>query len=111
MSNNLIKQRADAQFRKLPGVKDGDGAKNRAHNSAQSEYEAAADARTVKIARLKGLRLARDAAELAAPPAVPVKKAGKNKKQKIQKLRTKQDKGPALSLFDWMKSRQVGVGS
>jgi hypothetical protein len=108
MSNNLIKQRADAQFRKLPGIKDGNSAKN----SAQSEYEAAADALTAKIARLKELRQARDAAELAAPPpAVPVKKVGKNKKQKIRKMRTKQEKGPALSLFDWMKSRQVGVGS
>jgi hypothetical protein len=105
MSNNLIKQRADAQFRKLPGIKDGNSAKN----SAQSEYEAAADALTAKIARLKELRRARDAAELAAAaPAVPAKKAGKNKKQKMQ---TKQEKGPALSLFDWMKSRHVGVGS
>jgi hypothetical protein len=108
MSNNLIKQRADAQFRKRPGVEDGSSAKDSAKNSAQSENEAAVDARTVKIARLKGLRLARDAAELAAPPAVPVKKAGKSKKQK---MRTKREKGPALSLFDWMKGRQVGVGS
>jgi hypothetical protein len=109
MSNNLIKQRADAQFRKLPGVEDGNSAKNSAKNRVQSEYEAAADARVAKSARLKGLRLARDAAELAAPPpAVAVKKAGKNKKRKLQ---TKRAKGSALSLFDWMKSRQVGIGS
>jgi hypothetical protein len=39
---------------------------------------------------------------LAAPPAVPVKKArGKKKQTKI-----KQEKRPALSLLDWMKNRQ-----
>lgn len=87
MSNSLIKQRADAQFRRLPGVEDG--------NSAQSEYEAAADALAAKIAHLKELRLARDAAALAAPPAVPAKKVGR---------KTKQKKTPAKSLVDWLKS-------
>jgi hypothetical protein len=96
MSSYLIRQRAEAQFRKPPGIEDG------AHNgaSAQSEYEAAADALSAKIARLKELRLARDAAALAAPPAVPVKKARGKKKP------TKQIKRPALSLLDWMKNRQ-----
>jgi hypothetical protein len=91
MSNNLIKQRADAQFRKLPGVED--------DNNAQSEYEAAADALAAKIARLKELRLARDAAELTAPPAAPVKKIRKKKTQK---------KRPATSLSDWLKNRNAG---
>ncbi len=95
MSNIQIKQRADAQFRKLPGVEDG--------NNAQSDYEAAADALAAKIARLKELRLARDAAEQAAPPpAVPAKKAGKKKKQNKQKERT------GVSLADWLKSRHAG---
>ena len=93
MSSYLIRQRAEAQFHKLPGVKD--------DTSAQAEYEAAADALSAKIARLKELRLARDAAELAAPP---VKKAAKKKKQKKQ---TKPKKGPPLSLLDWMKNRHV----
>jgi hypothetical protein len=98
MSSYLIRQRAEAQFRKPPGIED--GAHNGIENSAQSEYEAAADALSAKIARLKELRLARDAAALAAPPAVPVKKARGKKKP------TKQIKRPALSLLDWMKNRQ-----
>src|SRR6202167_6861923 len=94
MSSYLIRQRAEAQFHKLPGVKD--------DIIAQTEFEAAADALSAKIARLKELRLARDAAALAARPAVPVKKArGKKKQTKI-----KQEKRPALSLLDWMKNRQ-----
>jgi hypothetical protein len=92
MSNISIKQRAEAQFRKPPGLWDG--------NSAQPDYEA--DALTAKIARLKELRLARDAAALAAPP--PAKITGKSKKQN---KRTKQKKVPGISLLDWMKSRQI----
>jgi hypothetical protein len=91
MSSYQIRQRAEAQFHKLPGVKD--------DISAQTEFEAAADALSAKIARLKELRLARDAAALAARPAVPVKKARGKMKQ------TKQIKRPALSLLDWMKNR------
>jgi hypothetical protein len=91
MSSYQIRQRAEAQFHKLPGVKD--------DIIAQTEFEAAADALSAKIARLKELRLARDAAALAARPAVPVKKARGKMKQ------TKQIKRPALSLLDWMKNR------
>lgn len=94
MSNILIKQRTDAQFRKLPGVEAG--------KNARLEYEAAADALAAKIARLKELRLARDAAARAAPPAAPVKKFRNKKKQK---------KRAAVSLLDWLKSRHVGVAS
>ncbi len=93
MSSISIKQRAEAQFRKSPGRED--------VNSVQSDYDAAADALTAKIARLKELRLARDAAALAAPPP---KKTGKSKKQN---KRTKRKKLPGLSLLDWMKSRQA----
>jgi hypothetical protein len=88
MSDNLIKQRADAHFSKLPWVEDG--------KTAMSEYQAAAAAVTANSARLKGLRLARDAAEQA--PAAPAKKVG----------RKKQNKRPAVSLSDWLKARQVG---
>jgi len=94
VSNIQIKHRADAHFKKLPGVEDG--------KSAQSEYEAAADALSSKISRLKELRLARDAAALAAPPAVAVKKVRKKTKQRKQKKR------PAVSLADWLKSRHAG---
>jgi len=87
----MIKQRADAQFRKPPRIEDG--------NDAQSDYEAAADALAAKIARLKELRLARDAAARAAPPPAPAKKLRAKKKQKKQKKR------PAVSLLEWLKSR------
>lgn len=93
MSNYLIRERANAQFRKLPGGED--------TNAPQSDFEAAADALEAKIAHLKELRLARDAAVLAAPPAAPVKKAGKKKmqkprkKQKEQKAQQEQKKAPA----------------
>jgi hypothetical protein len=94
MTNSLMKQRADAQFR-MP-VED---------ELAQAGYEAAADALAAKIARLKELRLARDAAEPAAPPkASRVKKPGKKAGTK-----KKQDKRPAESLLDWLKHRHANV--
>ena len=68
MSSISIRQRVEAQFRKSPGRQDGNG--------VQSDYEAAADALSAKTARLKGLRLARDAAASAAPHA---EEPGKNK--------------------------------
>ena len=89
MSKNFIKQQAEAQFRKLPGVAGG--------KTAASESDVAAAAVTANTARLKGLRLARDAAEHAAPPpAVPVKKVGRKKKSS------------AVSLSDWLKNRHAG---
>ena len=87
----MPKQRAAAQFTKPAWAGD----------DATSDYEADADLVAAKIARLKGLRLARDAAAQAAPPKpAAAKKAGKTKKQK---------KRPALSLLDWMNNRQAGA--
>jgi hypothetical protein len=83
-------QRAQPKFKKLPGIKAG--------NDARSEDEAAAGALADKIARLKELRLARDAAARAAPRPAPVKK-GRNKK--------KQKKRPAVALADWLKNRHT----
>jgi hypothetical protein len=72
MSSISINKRADDQFKKLTKIEDG-------HNGP-TEYEVRADALSTKIARLKALRLARDAALPAVPPApAPVKKAGKSK--------------------------------
>jgi len=105
MSSYSIRQRANAQFRTLPGAEDGNGA-----NDAQSDFEIAADALEAKIARLKELRLARDAAALAAPPPAPVKKAGKKKMQKSrkkQKTQKTQQERTGISLLDWMKNRQA----
>ena len=93
MLDGLIKRRADAHFSKLPGVDDG--------KTIMTESEAIATAIAAKSVRLKELRLARDAAEQVAP-AVPVKKAGKkNGKRDTKKIR------PAVSLSDWLKSRQA----
>ena len=63
---------------------------------AMSEYEADAAAVRAKTARLKALRLARDAAEKAAPPvaAVPAKKSAKKAKA-----------APAM-LSNWLKDKQ-----
>jgi hypothetical protein len=98
MSKLLLKQRAEAQFRKLPEAEDN------SVKSATSEYEAGADLVTAKIAHLKGLRLARDAAEKAAPPpTVPVEKAGKKKKRPAVSR--------GLSLSDWRQSHHAGRGS
>jgi hypothetical protein len=96
MLDSLIKRRADAHFSTLPGVEVG--------KTVMTESEAIAAAVAAKSARLKELRLARDAAEQAAP-AIPVKKAGKkngkqNGKQNGKKIR------PAVSLSDWLKNRQ-----
>jgi len=93
MSDSLIKRRADAHFSKLPGVEVG--------KTLMSESEAVAAAVAAKSARLRELRLARDAAEQAAP-VIAVKKAGKKTNRKIAKK-----KRPAESLSEWLKNRQV----
>jgi len=97
MSDSLTKRRADAHFSTLPGVDDG--------KTIMTEAEAIAAAVAAKSARLKELRLARDAAEQAAP-AIPVKKAGKKNSKKDGKENGK-EKRPAVSLSDWLKNRQA----
>jgi hypothetical protein len=93
MLDSLIKRRADAHFSTLPGVEVG--------KTIMTESEAVAAAVAAKSARLKELRLARDAAEQTAP-AIPVKKAGK----KTGKQNGKKNR-PAVSLSDWLKNRQA----
>jgi hypothetical protein len=88
MLDGLIKRRADAHFSKLPGVDDG--------KTIMTESEAIVAAVAAKSVRLKELRLARDAAEQAAP-AIAVKKGKKNSKEKR----------PAVSLSEWLKNRQA----
>lgn len=97
MSDSLIKRRADAHFRKLPGVD--------VDKTIMTESEAVAAAVAAKSVRLKELRLARDAAEQAVP-AVPVKKAGKKSSKQNGKTNGK-TKRPAVSLSDWLKNRQA----
>jgi hypothetical protein len=97
MSDSLIKRRADAHFSKLPGVE--------VSKTIMTESEAVAAAVAAKSARLKELRLARDAAEQAAP-AIAVKKVGKKTDKKTDKKNGK-EKRPAVSLSDWLKNRQA----
>jgi hypothetical protein len=64
------KLRAEAQFKKMQRAEDG--------RKAMVEYEAGVAAVRAKTARLRALRLARDAAEAAAaPPPSAAKKTSK----------------------------------
>jgi hypothetical protein len=90
MLDSLIKRRADAHFSTLPGVEVG--------KTIMTESEAVAAAVAAKSARLKELRLARDAAEQAAP-SIPAKKAGRKTGKK--------KRPPVMSLSDWLKNRQA----
>ena len=89
MADSSKKDEANIQFKKLQRAEDG--------KKAMSEYEADAAAVRAKTARLKALRLARDAAEATAAPkavAAPKKKPAKPKKAK-----------PA-TLSAWLKGQQ-----
>ncbi len=80
---------ANAKFKKLQ--REEEAKKN------LSEYEASEAAIRAKTARLKALRLARDAS-LAAEPAAPVVPA----KKKV----AKKAKGDTGKLSDWLKDQQ-----
>ena len=77
MSSISIKQRAERNFESRRG--------SRMATAVQSDYEAAADALTAKIARLKELRLARNAAALAAPPPEENRQKKKPKADQAEK--------------------------
>jgi hypothetical protein len=86
------KDDANAQFEKMQRAEDG--------KKALSEYEADAVAVRAKTARLRALRLARDAAEqatAAAQPAPAKKKVSKSAKAKS-----------AASLADWLDGQKQG---
>jgi hypothetical protein len=73
------KQQANAHFRTLP--------ETGKRKVGISDSEAGAAAVATNTARLKGLRLARDAAEQAAPrAAVPAKKTGSKRKPLVTLL-------------------------
>lgn len=75
LADHSNKTAANSQFRKLKQAEDG--------KRAMLEYENTAAANRAKTARLKALRLARDAEEAAAAlanPPVPVKKKAAKKK-------------------------------
>jgi hypothetical protein len=94
MADRSNKDEAQKQFAKLQRAEDG--------KKAMSEYEAEAAAVRAKTARLRALRLARDAdlaaTAAAAPP--PVKKtAAKGKAAKAAAA-------PKGNLSDWLKDRE-----
>lgn len=84
MTDDPKQQAAAAQFRKLQRAEDG--------KKAMSEYEAEAAAVRVRMAKLRELRLARDAA--LPPAAKAVKKGGKKAK------------APTGTLSAWLKDRE-----
>jgi hypothetical protein len=76
--NNANKTAANSQFRKLRQAEDG--------KRAMLDYENSATAMRAKTARLRELRLAREAEEAAAAaaaPPVPVKKKAAKKKAPV----------------------------
>jgi hypothetical protein len=72
LADDSKKNAANNQFRKLRQAEEG--------KRAMTEYENSAIANRAKTARLKALRLARDA-QAAAPPAPPKKKKAAKKKE------------------------------
>src|SRR5712692_7273271 len=89
LANRSKKDEANVQFAKLQRAEDG--------KKAMSEYEAEGAAVRAKTARLRALRLARDAANEKVPPtgtAPAKKKPAKQKKEK------------SATLSDWLKDRQ-----
>jgi hypothetical protein len=90
MADRSNKDEAQKQFAKLQRAEDG--------KKAMSDYEAEAAAVRAKTARLRALRLARDADVAATAAAAPAKKkAAKPGKG------AKADKG---TLSDWLKERE-----
>jgi hypothetical protein len=70
-SDDALKKRADASFRKEERAKDG--------KKGAADYEAASRAVAAKTARLRALRLAKEAADKAQEAANPVKPATKKR--------------------------------
>ena len=85
------RNRADARFNKAARATQGAG-------SGKNERDAALKAVTDNMAKLKALRLARDAAQ-PAPPAAPAKKTR-------AKAKTPGEKSPVLG--DWLAGQQSG---
>ena len=85
------RNRADARFNKAAR------AANDAH-SGKTERDAALKAVTDNMAKLRALRLAREAAEPPRPAPAPKKKRAASKKP--------EEKGPALA--DWLANQQSG---
>ncbi len=92
MAENSRKDVAQAQFAKLQRADDA--------KRAMADYEAAAVAMRAKTARLRALRLAREAELAAATPAAAAPAAKKTKA-------AKKPKGAKGTLADWIKAREA----
>jgi hypothetical protein len=68
---------------------------------AMAEYEANAAATRAKTEKLRALRLAKEAADLAAPKPAPKAKAKSTGKPKA----TKKKKAPEGKLSDWLEGQ------
>ena len=91
MADNSKMIQANSKFKKL-----------QRHEEAKknvAEHEASEAAIRAKTARLKALRLARDAALAAEKPVTPVP---------VKKKPAKKAKEPSVNLSDWLKDRQSG---
>ena len=77
---------------------------------AMAEYEASAAATRVKTEKLRALRLAKEAAEAAAPkpPAKTKAKSGTSKPGTSKSGTTKKKKAPAGKLSDWLEGQTNG---
>jgi hypothetical protein len=96
MADRSNKDEAQKQFAKVQRAEDG--------KKAMSDYEAEGAAMRAKTARLRALRLARDAEQAAAaPPPAPAKKKKAAAKGGKGGKSAKADKG---SLSDWLKDRE-----
>jgi hypothetical protein len=100
MANNSRKDEAQSQFKKVQRAEDG--------KKAMSEYESERVAVLAKTARLKALRLARDAAEAAAPKVVAPakKKAGKTTTKSAKSSKAAKESTGTLS--DWLEDQEGG---
>lgn len=73
-SKDTARARADMRFKKQEEAAT-------VRQKAMAEYVAEADARQAKTNKLRALRLAKEAEDLANAPAAPVKKAARAKKK------------------------------
>ncbi|WP_245455077.1 hypothetical protein [Mesorhizobium sp. M9A.F.Ca.ET.002.03.1.2] len=79
-SKDAARARADLRFKKQEEAAT-------VRQKAMAEYVAESDARQIKTNKLRALRLAKEAEDLANAPAVPAKKPARAKKNRAGSLR------------------------
>lgn len=94
LADDLAKARANTQFMRAQQAEDG--------RKAMAEYEARIEATREKTERLRALRLAKEAADAKAAPAVTPKTKGKTGKAKATGKSAKKPVRVAGKLSDWL---------